>query len=97
MSPADEIMDAAKVQEPSGGDSRLESSDLEDCQEVWIDELDDYILETQKRQTQVAQYFWANIIVSVYFTVILSQNLFIFFRNIILLLLWAFLDSTQPR
>ena len=66
MSPADEIMDVAKVQEPSGGDSRLESSDLEDCQEVWIDELDDYILETQKRQTQVTQYFWANIIVSVY-------------------------------
>jgi DNA helicase INO80 len=66
MSPADEIMDVAKVQEPSGEDSRLESSDLEDCQEVWIDELDDYILETQKRQTQVAQYFWANIIVSVY-------------------------------
>ena len=66
MSPADDIMDVAKVQEPSGGDSRLESSDLEDCQEVWIDELDDYILETQKRQTQVAQYFWANIIVSVY-------------------------------
>lgn len=66
MSPADEIMDAGKVQEPSGGDSRLESSDLEDCREVWIDELDDYILETQKRQTQVAQYFWANIIVSAY-------------------------------
>jgi len=67
MSPVDEIMDAAKVQEPPGGDSRLESSDLEDCQEVWIDELDDYILETQKRQSQVAQYFWANIIVSVNF------------------------------
>ena len=88
-------MDAAKVQEPSGGDSRLESSDLEDCQEVWIDELDDYILETQKRQTHVAQYFWANILVSVYRHTL--QSLFIFFRNIILLLLWAFLDFTQPR
>ena len=88
-------MDAAKVQEPSGGDSRLESSDLDDCQEVWIDELDDYILETQKRQTQVAQYFWANILVSVYRRT--PRNLFIFFRNVILLLLWAFLDSTQPR
>ena len=95
MSPADEIMDAAKVEEPSGGDSRLESSDLDDCQEVWIDELDDYILETQKRQTQVAQYFWANILVSVYRRTL--RNLFIFFRNVILLLLWAFLDSTQPR
>ena len=88
-------MDAAKVQEPSGGDSRLESSDLDDCQEVWIDELDDYILETQKRQTQVAQYFWANILVSVYRRT--PRNLFIFFRNVILLLLWVFLDSTQPR
>lgn len=77
MSPADEIMDVAKVQEPSGGDSRLESSDLEDCQEVWIDELDDYILETQKRQSQVAQYFWANIIVSVYRQY--SSELFKFF------------------
>lgn len=96
MSPADEIMDAAKVQEPSGGDSRLESSDLEDCQEVWIDELDDYVLETQKRQTQVAQYFWANIIVSVYLHYSF-RHLFIFFRNVILLLLWVFLDSTQPR
>jgi hypothetical protein len=96
MSPADEIMDAAKVQEPSGGDSRLESSDLEDCQEVWIDELDDYILETQRRQTQVAQYFWANIIVSVY-RHYSFRHLFIFLRNVILLLLWAFRDSTQPR
>jgi hypothetical protein len=95
MSPADEIMEATKVQEPSGGDSRLESSDLEDCQEVWYDELDDYILETQKRQSQVAQYFWANILVSVCRHTL--QNLFIFFRNVILLLLWAFLDSTQPR
>lgn len=96
MSPADETMDAAKVQEPSGGDSRLESSDLEDCQEVWIDELDDYILDTQKRQTQVAQYFWANIIVSFY-RHYSSEFFFIFFRNVTLLLLWAFLDSTQPR
>ena len=95
MSPADEIMDAVKVQEPSGGDSRLESSDLEDCREVWIDELDDYILETQKRHTQVAQYFWANILVSAYRHY--SSELFNFFRNVILLLLWTSLGATQPR
>ncbi|KAG5648097.1 hypothetical protein DXG03_007132 [Asterophora parasitica] len=31
---------------------RLASSDLEDCEEVWIGELSEYILETQKRQNQ---------------------------------------------
>ena len=67
MSSAGETMDAGgKVQEPSREHSRLESSDLEDCQEVWMGELDDYLSETKKRQTQVAQYFWANILVSVY-------------------------------
>ena len=81
-------MDAAKVQEPSGEGSRLEQSDLEDCQEVWIDELDDYILETRKRQTHVAQYFWANILVNVYrLTLEFNHKLFIFSRNAILLLL----------
>jgi hypothetical protein len=88
-------MDASKVQEPSGGDSRLESSDLEDCQEVWIEELDDYVLQTRKRQQQVAQYFWANILVSTTFQ--FNHKLFIFSRNVILLLLWIFLDSIQPR
>jgi DNA helicase INO80 len=62
MSPAGEIMDVSKVQEPSREDSRLESSDLEDCRELWVDELDDYILETKNRQQEVAQYFWANIL-----------------------------------
>ena len=91
-------MDAAKVQEPSAEDSRLESSDLEDCQEVWIEELDDYILETKKRQTQVAQYFWANILVILYRpTLQFNFKLFILSRNAIPLLLWVFLDSIQPR
>ena len=66
MSPSAEVMDAGKVQDPSGQDSRLDSSDLEDCKEVWIEELDGYLLETKKRQTQVAQYFVANILVSLY-------------------------------
>lgn len=95
MSPAGEIMDASNVQEPSGGDSRVESSDLEDCQEVWIEELDDYVLETRRRQQQVAQYFWANILVST--TLQFNHKLLIFSRNVILLLLWTFLDSIQPR
>jgi len=45
-------------------DALLDSSDLEDCREVWIDELGDYILETKKRQHQVAQYFWSTILVN---------------------------------
>lgn len=45
-------------------EARLSSSDLEDCREVWGPELDDYILETKKRQNQVASYFWASRLVS---------------------------------
>lgn len=41
---------------------RLASSDLEDCEEVWIGELGDYMLETQKRQNQVADWFEASIV-----------------------------------
>lgn len=38
-------------------EDRLASSDLSDCEEVWIAELSDYILETQKRCKQVEQWF----------------------------------------
>jgi chromatin-remodeling ATPase INO80 len=38
-------------------EDRLASSDLSDCEEVWIAELSDYILETQKRFKQVEQWF----------------------------------------
>ncbi|RXW24763.1 hypothetical protein EST38_g1079 [Candolleomyces aberdarensis] len=48
--------------EPMDEETRLASSDLDDCQEVWLPELSDYILETKKRQNQVAQYFWASIL-----------------------------------
>jgi DNA helicase INO80 len=48
---------------PAHGDALLDSSDLEDCAEVWFDELGDYILETKNRQNQVAQYFWSTILV----------------------------------
>ncbi|KAF8167976.1 SNF2 family DNA-dependent ATPase [Crassisporium funariophilum] len=59
MSPAS---DAVQAHGSSGDDHKLESSDLEDCREVWIGELGDYVLETKKRQNQVAQYFWASIL-----------------------------------
>ncbi|KAF8078491.1 SNF2 family DNA-dependent ATPase [Lyophyllum atratum] len=41
---------------------RLASSDLEDCEEIWIGELSEYMLETQKRQNQVADWFQASIV-----------------------------------
>ncbi|KAJ7597201.1 SNF2 family DNA-dependent ATPase [Mycena floridula] len=36
---------------------RLASSDLEDCEEVWIGELSEYIMDSQKRLKQVEQWF----------------------------------------
>ncbi|KAF9240898.1 P-loop containing nucleoside triphosphate hydrolase protein [Melanogaster broomeanus] len=41
---------------------RLISSDLSDCEEVWIGELSDYILETHKRQRQVESWFEASVL-----------------------------------
>ncbi|KAL4268117.1 Chromatin-remodeling ATPase INO80 [Pleurotus pulmonarius] len=38
---------------------RLASSDLEDCEEVWIRNLSDYILATQRRQSDVEAQFEA--------------------------------------
>ncbi|KAJ7446520.1 SNF2 family N-terminal domain-containing protein [Mycena galericulata] len=43
-------------------DSQLASSDLEDCEDVWIEELSDYILETQKRQNEVEKWFEASVL-----------------------------------
>jgi len=43
---------------------QLVSSDLEDCEEVWIGEISEYILETQKRLKQVDSWFAASVIVS---------------------------------
>jgi len=40
-----------------------DSSDLEDCQEIWMDELGNYMLETKQRQNQVSQYFWSSVLV----------------------------------
>lgn len=44
--------------------ARLASSDLEDCEEVWIEELSDYVLETQKRQNEVERRFEGHVLVS---------------------------------
>ena len=49
--------------ENSEEDLRLVSSDLDDCPEVWIGELSDYVLETQKRQKQVEKWFESSILV----------------------------------
>lgn len=47
---------------PTGEDGRLVSSDLSDCEEVWIAELSDYIMETHKRQLQVESWFEASVL-----------------------------------
>ncbi|TFY83775.1 hypothetical protein EWM64_g245 [Hericium alpestre] len=43
--------------EPTEEERRLASSDLSDCEEVWIGELGNYILDTQKRKRLVEDYF----------------------------------------
>lgn len=65
-SPLSDTPDGELVRQPDEEERRLASSDLDDCEEVWIGELSDYILETKKRQNQVAQYFWASVLVSIH-------------------------------
>lgn len=60
QSPGSENLESERVdarQRSSEEDLRLASSDLEDCEEVWIGELSEYMLETQKRQNQVESWF----------------------------------------
>jgi len=45
---------------------RLASSDLSDCEEVWIADLSDYIIETHLRQRKVESWFDASVLVSSY-------------------------------
>ncbi|KAF7978857.1 hypothetical protein HWV62_44327 [Athelia sp. TMB] len=47
---------------PTEEERRLASSDLEDCEEVWIGELSDYVLETHKRRKQVELWFEASVL-----------------------------------
>ena len=44
-------------------DLRLQSSDLEDCKEIWMAELGDYILETRKRYREVEAFYRLTVIV----------------------------------
>jgi DNA helicase INO80 len=54
---------------------RLASSDLEDCEEVWIGELSEYMLETHKRQKQVQVWFDASVLVSFIGTLVRSSSI----------------------
>lgn len=49
---------------PNEEEIRLASSDLSDCEEIWLQEMSDYLLETQKRQRQVEMYFEDSCVVS---------------------------------
>ena len=42
---------------PTEEELRLASSDLSDCEDIWLQELSCYLLETQKRQHQVEMWF----------------------------------------
>lgn len=56
-----------ELYQPTHEELRLASSDLEDCEEVWIGELSEYIMETHKRQKQVEIWFEASVLVSLGF------------------------------
>jgi hypothetical protein len=43
---------------------QLTSSDLEDCEEVWVGDLGEYMLDTQKRLKQVERWFNFCVLVS---------------------------------
>jgi DNA helicase INO80 len=48
-------------------DLRMQSSDLEDCKEIWMAELGDYILETRKRHREVEAFYKLTVIVGLSF------------------------------
>lgn len=49
---------------PTEEDRRLVSSDLSDCEEIYMGELGLYMLETQKRKRTVEHYFEQTMLVS---------------------------------
>lgn len=55
---------------------RLASSDLEDCEEVWIGELSEYVLETHKRRKQVELWFEASVLVCTPYSDLILRNSF---------------------
>lgn len=62
VSPQVDNSDAFQEPRPTEEERRLASSDLSDCEEVWIGELSDYIMETHKRQRQVESWFDASVL-----------------------------------
>ncbi|PFH54596.1 hypothetical protein AMATHDRAFT_52228 [Amanita thiersii Skay4041] len=54
--------DKTHIQPKTEDEQPFVSSDLDDCEEVWIAELGEYILETQKRQNQVERWFEASLL-----------------------------------
>ncbi|KAG6846025.1 hypothetical protein H0H87_011073 [Tephrocybe sp. NHM501043] len=45
---------------------RLASSDIDDCSEIWREELEDYALKTNQRQNQVADWFQASLPIAIF-------------------------------
>ncbi|KAG1755152.1 SNF2 family N-terminal domain-containing protein, partial [Suillus paluster] len=53
---------AAREYHQTEEERRLVSSDLSDCEEVWIGDLSDYIIETHLRQRKVESWFDASVL-----------------------------------
>ncbi|KAI0318480.1 SNF2 family N-terminal domain-containing protein [Amylostereum chailletii] len=49
--------EAEGEREPTEEERRLASSDLDDCEEIWLGEIADYMLETQKRRNVLQDIF----------------------------------------
>jgi DNA helicase INO80 len=49
---------------PAEDDSRLVSSDLDDCEEIWRPQIDAYAIDAHRRQKLVEAYFETTFIVS---------------------------------
>jgi DNA helicase INO80 len=49
---------------PTEEELRLASEDLDECPEVWLEDMGDYVLDTHKRQQQVRIWFDQSIVVS---------------------------------
>jgi chromatin-remodeling ATPase INO80 len=64
---------APEPYQPTEEERRLASSDLDDCEEIWVAELSDYMLETRKRQKQVESWFEVSCLVRSSTPVVLSQ------------------------
>lgn len=62
--PEEPPLEQADGRQMTDEELRLESSDLEDCREVWIGELGEYVMETHKRRKQVEVWFEASVLVS---------------------------------